>query len=69
MNKAVEVMKLLFSREKLPAYYKDHELLGDYWKGQRELHIGGDFLLVYEIDALSDHLTFIALGTHSELFG
>lgn len=66
MNAAREVMALLFLGNPLPPEYLDHELKG-VWEGSRECHIGGDFLLVYQ-----DHgelLTFVDLGSHSELFG
>ena len=59
-------MKMLFLGEPLPAEYRDHELQGD-WDGARELHIGGDFLLVYKVTG--SLLTFVDLGSHSELFG
>ncbi|WP_367115912.1 type II toxin-antitoxin system YafQ family toxin [Pseudomonas izuensis] len=44
----------------------DHALTGD-WAGFRECHIGGDFLLIYEHTRF-DLLTFVDLGSHSELF-
>ncbi|MFK3723024.1 type II toxin-antitoxin system YafQ family toxin [Pseudomonas monteilii] len=66
MNEAVEVMALLFKGQPLPPEYSDHELQGS-WGGARECHIGGDFLLVYEDDGRM--LTFVDLGSHSELFG
>lgn len=66
MNEAVTVMSLLFEGKPLPPEYLDHELRGD-WEGSRECHIGGDFLLVYQDDG--HLLTFVDLGSHSELFG
>lgn len=67
MHSAVSVMELIFSNHKIPEQYNDHELKGNEWNGARELHIGGDFLLVYEV---TDNLViFVRLGTHSELFG
>lgn len=66
MNAAREVMALLFLGDPLPAEYLDHELKGD-WDGSRECHIGGDFLLVYQDNGYQ--ITFVDLGTHSELFG
>lgn len=66
MNAAREVMALLFLGDPLPAEYLDHELKGD-WDGSRECHIGGDFLLVYQDNGVL--ITFVDLGTHSELFG
>ncbi|OCQ53795.1 mRNA interferase YafQ [Photorhabdus australis subsp. thailandensis] len=69
MNDMIEVMKLLFTGNKLPEEYLDHKLNGAEWEGARELHVGGDFLLVYHIDEKQNLVTFIDLGTHSELFG
>ncbi|MFF7706514.1 type II toxin-antitoxin system mRNA interferase toxin, RelE/StbE family [Pseudomonas sp. NPDC007930] len=54
-----------FSGQPLPAEYLDHELLGN-WAGARECHIGGDFLLIYIIEG--NRVTFVDLGSHSELF-
>lgn len=65
MNEATEVMTLLWQGKPLPPEYLDHELKGD-WKGFRECHIGGDFLLIYDIQ--DDLIVFTALGSHSELF-
>lgn len=69
MNLARKVMVLLFSGEKMPPEYLDHELEGAEWDGARELHIGGDFLLVYRLNEAKNLITFVELGTHSELFG
>lgn len=66
MNEARQVMTLLFLGEQLPAQYFDHELAGD-WAGFRECHIGGDFLLIYQLPR-ADLVTFVDLGSHSELF-
>lgn len=66
MNEVRKVMIMLFLGEPLPPEYLDHVLTGD-WAGFRESHIGGDFLLIYEQNH-SDLITFVDLGTHSELF-
>jgi mRNA interferase YafQ len=50
--------------------WRDHALKGD-WAGFRECHVGGDFLLIYEIDDMagkSGMVHFVRTGTHSELF-
>ncbi|MDD5028206.1 MAG: type II toxin-antitoxin system YafQ family toxin [Rhodoferax sp.] len=44
----------------------DHTLKGE-WADHRECHIGGDFLLIYQVDA--NWINFVRSGTHSELFG
>jgi len=66
MAAASDVMAMIFQGKTLPAEYEDHELTGD-WDGSRECHIGGDFLLVYQLS--NDLVTFVDLGSHSELFG
>jgi mRNA interferase YafQ len=48
----------------------DHPLKGE-WAGTRECHIGGDFLLIYEVDdeaGKSGSVVFVRAGTHSDLF-
>lgn len=50
--------------------WNDHPLKGE-WAGTRECHIGGDFLLIYEIDdeaGKSGAVNFLRAGTHGELF-
>ncbi|WP_336298636.1 type II toxin-antitoxin system mRNA interferase toxin, RelE/StbE family [Providencia sp. PROV202] len=42
---------------------------GNEWGGARELHIGGDFLLVYRLSDDGRLVAFIDIGSHSELFG
>lgn len=68
-NKKIEklkrVMSLIVSQEELPAKYENHKLSGIY-KGCLECHIEPNWLLVYRI---SDNIvTFIATGSHSDLF-
>jgi len=43
----------------------DHPLQGD-WADHRECHIGGDFLLIYQIEG--GCIVFVRAGTHAELF-
>lgn len=48
----------------------DHPLRGE-WSGYRECHIGGDFLLIYELDdttGRSSTIVFARTGTHADLF-
>ncbi len=66
MNEVREVMTLLWLGDVLPKEYVDHELKGD-WAGNRECHIRGDFLLVYQVT--DQDVIFVDLGTHAELFG
>ncbi|WP_212409902.1 type II toxin-antitoxin system YafQ family toxin [Erwinia sp. E602] len=70
MNKVAVAMTLVYSGNPIPADYLDHPLKGkDYQKGERELHVGGDHLLIYRFNAERTLLTWIRFGTHSELFG
>ncbi|MGM9516788.1 type II toxin-antitoxin system YafQ family toxin [Roseateles sp. DB2] len=67
MRRLKEVMLLLIANDgPLPPEYLDHELAGD-WRDFRECHVGGDFLLIYQLDGPS--VKFVRTGTHSELFG
>lgn len=49
----------------LPKEARDHELKGE-WQGFRELHIGGDKLIIYLIE--DNTLKLVRLGTHAQLF-
>lgn len=66
-----EAMILLVANDTpLPPEWRDHVLKGE-WAGTRECHIGGDFLLIYEVDDTvppSGTIVFVRAGTHSELF-
>jgi mRNA interferase YafQ len=64
MRHLKEVMLLLIANEApLPPEYLDHELSGD-WSGFRECHIGGDFLLIYDLRT-ADTVIFTRAGTHA----
>ena len=70
----IQLMKLLFDvldrlkkGEPIPSSYKPHELIGTY-KDCMECHVGSDFLLIW-IDAASDMVEIVRIGSHSELFG
>ena len=58
------VAKLL-NDEPLPPEAKDHALQGE-WSDFRELHLGGDSLLIYQTDERHVYLT--RLGSHAQLF-
>lgn len=47
--------------------YRDHALKGE-WNGYRELHISGDWLLIYRIDEDELQLVLTRTGSHDELF-
>ena len=57
----------LMNREKLPQKYKDHKLNeSKRWTDCRELHIKGDWLLIYR--QRENVVTLLATGTHSDLY-
>jgi len=61
-----EAMMLLIANEaSLGPEWLDHPLKGA-WADHRECHIGGYFLLIYQIQA--NAINFVRSGTHSELF-
>ena len=67
MNRLKKAMLLLIANDApLSPEYLDHELTGE-WKGFREYHIGGDFLLIYELRT-DGEIIFTRAGTHSDLF-
>ena len=69
MPRRKEVMGLIVANDApLGAEWDDHDLKGKEWKDCRECHVGGDFLLVYELKA-DGSVVFVRAGTHSELFG
>lgn len=70
MQHLKNVMLLLIANDgPLSAEWKDHELTGD-WSDHRECHVGGDFLLIYRLDAVGRKasVVFVRAGTHAELF-
>ena len=70
MKRLKEAMVLLVANDgPMPPEWRDHLLTGD-WAGNRECHIGGDFLLVYKLNDAGKHgeVVFVRTGTHSELF-
>lgn len=71
MTKMKHVILLLIANdEPLGPEWKDHSLKGE-WQGYRECHIGGDFLLIYNIAekiGKGGTIYFTRAGTHSELF-
>ncbi len=49
----------------LPPESKDYDLNGEY-QDCREFHLGGDMLIIYLCS--DEEITFLRLGTHSQLF-
>lgn len=48
LNKLKVLIELLIKEEQIPADYVDHPLTGN-WRGYRDAHIEGDWLLIYKI--------------------
>ena len=71
MTRLKAVMLLLIANDApLGPEWLDHPLKGE-WAGFRECHIGGDFLLIYEVDdsaGKTGHIVFVRTGTHADLF-
>ena len=66
MKQLKEAMLLLIANDgPLGAEWLDHQLKGE-WADYRECHIGGDFLLIYQVSG--NAINFIRAGTHAELF-
>ncbi len=66
MVRLKEAMVLLIANDApLGPEWLDHSLKGA-WADHRECHIGGDFLLIYQVDA--NAINFVRAGTHAELF-
>ncbi len=64
------ILLLIANDGPLGPEWKDHLLKGE-WSDFRECHIGGDFLLIYQVDdaaGKSGTVDFVRAGTHSELF-
>lgn len=68
-KKLETVLGLLINQETeiLKIQYKDHALKGEL-KSFRELHIEGDWLLVYQIKDNRLVLLLVATGSHDDVF-
>ena len=71
MNRLKAVMlQLIANDDPLGPERRDHPLKGE-WANHRECHVGGDFLLVYQVDDApkpGGSINFVRAGTHAELF-
>jgi len=67
LQRLKQVMMMLIANESpLGVEWLDHPLKGE-WADHRECHIGGDFLLIYQLG--DNRINFVRSGTHAELFG
>jgi mRNA interferase YafQ len=70
MKQLKKAMLLLIANDApLGPEWLDHALTGN-WADHRECHIGGDFLLIYQIEgvAADTQVRFVRAGSHAELF-
>lgn len=69
INKLLDVVDKLATKEKLEPKYKDHQLVNDgIYNNCRECHIEPDWLLVYKYNENELILLLINTGSHSEVF-
>lgn len=66
LSYAVEAL-LAQDRDVLRTRYRDHALKGS-WTGYREIHIEGDWLLIYRVERNELLLVLTRTGTHDDLF-
>ncbi len=70
LGRLKEVMMALIANDgPLGPEWLDHPLVGE-WAGYRECHVGGDFLLIYQIsqEGKQDLIVFVRTGSHADLF-
>lgn len=65
IKKLRAALVLLQQGNSLPSQLHDHKLAGK-WKGCRDLHISGDWILIYETEGNS--ITLHRTGSHSEIY-
>ena len=66
MKRLKEAMLLLIANDApLGPEWLDHALKG-VWADHRECHIGGDFLLIYQLEGCA--INFVRSGSHADLF-
>lgn len=66
LRKAVETL-MAEDRDLLSTKYRDHALVNN-WKGYREIHIEGDWLLIYRVDRGELQLVLTRTGSHDQLY-
>lgn len=65
LSRLGEVIDLLAAGTPLPPNSRDHQLVGNR-KDYRECHLGGDWLLVYQVTG--EAAILVRTGSHPELF-
>ena len=64
MGRLKRTINWIANEQPLPPEMRDHKLIGNY-KGRRECHLAGDWLLIHKI--AKDTVIFERTGSHSEL--
>lgn len=63
------LLEIIRKREQIPAKYMCHPLKGE-WRGWIDCHLGGDFVLIWRYEPVSeggDVVILAACGTHAYL--
>lgn len=55
------------NKQLLSTKYRDHPLTGN-WKGYREIHIEGNWLVIYRVEKQELQLVLTRTGSHDDLF-
>lgn len=61
------MLLLIANEEALGPEWLDHALKGE-WADHRECHVGGDFLLIYQLEAGGGRIVSVRAGSHADLF-
>jgi mRNA interferase YafQ len=64
MSRLAEAIDLLAEGKPMPPINRDHSLVGNY-KDYRECHLGGDWLLLYQLTGKTAVL--VRTGSHADL--
>ena len=62
-----QAVNFLQDGSELPVNYRDSALIGNL-KGQRHFHLHGDLVVVYLKDELNKTISFLSIGTHTQVF-
>lgn len=68
-DKLRQAIDTLMAQDKqlLSTKYRDHQLTGS-WRGYREIHIEGDWLVIYRAEKQELQLVLTRTGSHDDLF-
>lgn len=65
MAKLRTLITLLVNEQEIPPEYEDHPLQGN-WRGYRDAHMEGDWILIYKV--VGEDLKLARTGTHQDIF-